>query len=57
MSDLSPEAEDLVRAGKRAGRPSDADRERVLDALRARLGDAVVLGHGGGPSVREGRDR
>jgi hypothetical protein len=46
MSDLSPEAEDLVRAAKRADRPSEADRERVLHALQGRLGDAAVLGDG-----------
>jgi hypothetical protein len=38
MSELSPKARDLVSAGKGALRPSDADRERVLGALQARLG-------------------
>ncbi len=46
MPNLSPEAEELVRAVKTAYRPSDADRLRVLDALRTRLGDAAVLGIG-----------
>jgi hypothetical protein len=44
MSDLSSVGKALVEAGRQADRPSDADRERVLAALRARLGDAVVLG-------------
>jgi hypothetical protein len=38
MSELSPKARDLVSAGKGALRPSDADRERVLGALQARIG-------------------
>lgn len=42
MTDLSPEAASLVRAGRRALRPSAADRLRVSDALRARLGDAAL---------------
>lgn len=44
MPDLSPEAQALVRTGRRAYRPSEADRERVLEALRGRFGDAVALG-------------
>ncbi len=44
MSDLSPELQKLVLAGKNASRPSDADSARVFGALRARLGDAAVLG-------------
>jgi hypothetical protein len=43
---LSPEAQELVSAVKQAYQPSDADRARVLDALRGRLGDAAVLGDG-----------
>jgi hypothetical protein len=43
---LSPEAQDLVSAVKRAYQPSDGDRARVLEALRGRLGDAAVLGDG-----------
>jgi TolA-binding protein len=35
---LTPEAAELVRAGREALRPSDADRERVLGALLPRLG-------------------
>jgi hypothetical protein len=38
MGELSPEGEDLVRTGRQADLPSDADRERVLRALEARLG-------------------
>ncbi len=44
MSDLSPELMELVLAGKSAARPSEADSARVMAALRARLGDAAVLG-------------
>ncbi len=43
MSDLSEGGKALVQAGKQADRPSDADRERVLVALRARLGEAALL--------------
>jgi hypothetical protein len=46
MLHLSPEAAELVRAANAAYQPSDVDRARVLDALRARLGEAVVLGDG-----------
>jgi hypothetical protein len=42
VTDLSPEAASLVRAGRRALRPSAADRLRVSDALRARLGNAAL---------------
>src|SRR4051812_25991551 len=46
MSDLTSGGKALVRAGRDADRPSAADRERVLAALRARLGDAAVLATG-----------
>jgi hypothetical protein len=46
MSDLSSDGKALVEAGRRADRPSDADRERVLAALRERLGDAALLATG-----------
>jgi hypothetical protein len=46
MSNLSPEAQELVRAVRGAHRPSDTDRARLLEAMRARLGDAAVLGEG-----------
>jgi len=42
MSDLSEGGKALVHAGRQADRPSDADRERVLVALRARLGEAAL---------------
>jgi hypothetical protein len=38
---LTSEAEELVRAGREALRPSDADRERVLSALLPRLGGSL----------------
>jgi hypothetical protein len=44
MSNLSPSARQLVRAGAKAARPSDADRERVFEAMRSRLGDTAMLG-------------
>ena len=37
MSDLTPEADKLVRAGRAALRPSDADRARVFQALSPKL--------------------
>ncbi len=46
MLHLSPEAAELVREANGAYQPSDLDRARVLDALRTRLGQAVVLGDG-----------
>jgi hypothetical protein len=54
MSNLGPSARQLVRAGTKAARPSDADRERVFEAMRARLGDTAMLGAAGlvvSPSV------
>ena len=42
MTDLSPQAASLVRAGRQALMPSATDRLRVSDALRARLGDAAL---------------
>lgn len=43
MKDLGPDARALVRAGRAAGRPSAADRERNFEALRERLGDAAFM--------------
>jgi len=40
MVDLTPEAQSLVRAGRDALRPGEADRERVLQALLPKLGAA-----------------
>jgi hypothetical protein len=42
MSTLSPKGQALVRAGQRAYQPTDVDRERLLDQLRSRLGDAAL---------------
>lgn len=44
MNDLSQSAQQLVRGGAQAARPSSADRERIFEALRERLGDAAMLG-------------
>jgi hypothetical protein len=52
MSELSPELQQLVHAGKIATRPSEADRQRVYRSLEARLGlaggiaGATVAGFG-----------
>lgn len=40
MADLKPEAQKLVQASREAFRPTEADRERVLQALLPRLGGA-----------------
>jgi hypothetical protein len=42
MSILSPKGRDLVSAGRRAFQPTDADRERLLGALRSHLGDSAL---------------
>jgi hypothetical protein len=42
MLSQSSRAHDLIRAGRGAYTPSDADRARVADALRARLGEAAL---------------
>jgi hypothetical protein len=42
VSELSPKAASLVRAGRTALRPTAADRDRIAGALRARLGDAAL---------------
>jgi hypothetical protein len=51
MSDLSPELQKLVLAGRGASRPTSADFERVLGTLQARLGDAVVVGGNLAPTL------
>jgi len=48
---LSPQARALIQAHREAGRPTQADRQRVTAALRARLGSAVL------PLERPIRDR
>jgi hypothetical protein len=45
MSTLSPKGRELIRAGQRAFRPTDADRARLLSALRSQLGDAALPTH------------
>jgi hypothetical protein len=42
MSTLSPKGQNLVRAGRRAFLPTDAERERLLSALRTQLGDTAL---------------
>lgn len=37
MKDLSPFAQELVKAGRNAGAPTDADKERIREALHQRL--------------------
>lgn len=46
MSGLNEGGKALVRAGRQADRPSEADRQRISEALRARLGDAALLTSG-----------
>jgi hypothetical protein len=43
LADLTPEAGALVRAGRAALQPSDADRERVFNALLPKLGGVEAL--------------
>jgi hypothetical protein len=43
MTDLNPDAKELVRAGRAALRPKAGDRERVLGALLPRLGAGVAV--------------
>jgi len=47
---LSPESEELMQAGREALRMSDADRERVLQALLARVGGGPGTEGADGPS-------
>ena len=44
MTRLTPKAAELVQAGRAALRPSDADRERVFQALLPRLGAGLGAG-------------
>jgi hypothetical protein len=44
MSGLSPELREFVQVSRSALRPTEADAGRILEALRAQLGDAAVLG-------------
>ncbi len=43
MKELGPDARAVVRAGRTAGLPSAADRERNFEALRSRLGDGAFI--------------
>lgn len=42
MTDLSPKARELLHASRKALRANDADRARIEDALRARLGSDAL---------------
>jgi len=44
MSGLSPELREFVQVSRGALRPTEADSARILEALRAQLGDAAVAG-------------
>jgi hypothetical protein len=46
MSDLTLEAEELLRAGRGAFQPTEDDRVRVLTGLRAQLGGALCAATG-----------
>lgn len=48
MARLTPPAEELVRAGRAAFQPSEADRERVFQALLPHTGGAEGVGTGEG---------
>ncbi len=50
MSELSPEARALLRAGRGMLNPSDADRARLQEALRLRLGADALPPEGAAPS-------
>jgi hypothetical protein len=42
IAELSPKARELVRLGRALNQPRVVDRERIQDALRARLGAAAL---------------
>jgi hypothetical protein len=44
MSGLSPELREFVQVSRSALRPTEADSARILEALRARVGDAAIVG-------------
>lgn len=44
MSGLSPELREFVQVSRSALRPTEADSARILEGLRAQLGDAAVVG-------------
>jgi hypothetical protein len=43
MSELGPRAREILRSGRELDRPTDADRDRIENALRERLGAALLL--------------
>jgi hypothetical protein len=43
VDDLNPDAATLLRAGRNSFRPRAPDRDRVLDSLRARLGEGILV--------------
>ena len=51
MTRLTPKADELVKAGREALRPSEADRARVFQALLPRLGDGLGAGALNTPST------
>lgn len=50
MSELSPEARALMRAGRGMLNPSEADRARLAEALRVKLGADALPPEGAAPS-------
>jgi hypothetical protein len=51
VSDLSLRADQLLREARQALLPEDADRLRVLEGLREKLGDAALLGETAGSAT------
>ena len=51
MTELTPKADELVKAGREALRPSDADRARVFQALLPQLGGGLGAGGLNAPST------
>lgn len=41
---MTPEAEELLRAGRESFRPDEADRARVFESLSAQIGDVGLVG-------------
>jgi hypothetical protein len=41
---MTPEAQELLRAGQESFKPSEADRARVFESLSAQIGDAGLVG-------------
>jgi hypothetical protein len=51
LTNLTPKAEELVKAGREALRPSEADRKRVFHALLPQLGGGLGAGGVNAPST------